>query len=222
MKHRWLILVALLMPALSASSIDVDGDTNIVLHTGDELIFGIDVEDYLNEAPIYGAPQMPSNLGFTLVTGPTLSSATFSAGIESISGAGSETLGGTLGFHPGIFQSGYYSGPVSTLSGSFSFSPDNAANLFAGGLALLYFEDLGGTVNIGFSPYVVPGDLYANAAGGGVSVGAYTYSAMLVRSSENPVPEPDSGSLLLAGGAAMCAAALFLRYLQPAHRGRIP
>jgi hypothetical protein len=138
------MLVGMLALPLNASSIDASGDTDIVLHTGDELIFQLNIQDYQSEAPIYGAPALPSSLGFTLVTDPTVSSATFAAGIESVSGSDTKALGGALGFQQGIFESAYYTGPVSMLSGSFGLSDGDAASLFADGAALLYLEDLGG------------------------------------------------------------------------------
>jgi hypothetical protein len=214
-------LVAMPMPPLCASSINASADTDIVLHTGDELIFQLNIQDYQSEAPIYGAPSLPSNLDFTLVTDPTVSSVTFAAGIESVSGNDTKSLGGTLGFQQGNFESAYYSGPISMLSGSFGLSGGDAASLFTDGVALLYLVDMGGDVAIGLPPYVLPGDLYASAGGGAISVGAYTNSAMVVSGSDNPVPEPDSIWLALGGGAALCAAAGFLRRLRPRHSASI-
>ena len=184
------LVFAILAIPLEASIIDASGDTNIILHTGDELIFKLNIQDYQSEAPDYGAPLFPSSLGFTLVTNPTVSSATFGAGIESVSGSDRKAMGGELGFHQGIFESAYYSGPISMLSGSFGLSSGDAS-LFMDGVVSLYLEDLGGDVTIGLPPYVLPGDLYANAGGGAISVGAYTNSAMVVTGSDNPVPEPD-------------------------------
>jgi hypothetical protein len=224
-KHQWPILVAasvaILAAPLGASTIDASADTNIVLHTGDELVFEIDIQNYRTEAPIYDAPAMPSNLDFSLVTDPTVSPVKFAAGIESISGGDPEALGGVLSFQPGIFQSAYYSGPISTLSGEFGFSGRDASSLFASSLALLYIEDLGGDVTLGLAPYVLPGDLYASAGGGEISVGAYTDSAIVVSTSDNPVPEPDSIWLMLGGGAGLCFAALFLRRWETRRARRI-
>jgi hypothetical protein len=224
-KHYRPILVAtsaaILAAPLGASTIDANADTNIVLHTGDELVFQIDIQNYQTEAPIYDAPGMPSSLDFSLVTDPTVSPVKFAAGIESVSGGDTEALGGVLSFQPGTFDSAYYSGPISTLSGEFGFSSPDAASLFAGGLALLYIEDLGGDVTIGLAPYVLPGDLYASAGGGGISVGAYTDSAMVVNASDNPVPEPDSIWLMLSGGTGLCVLALFLRRWEARHARRI-
>jgi hypothetical protein len=54
MKHQSPILVATSvgMPQalLSASSIDANADTNIVLHTGDEPVFQINIQNYQTEA----------------------------------------------------------------------------------------------------------------------------------------------------------------------------
>jgi hypothetical protein len=221
MKHQWPILVAMLAAPLNASSIDANADTNIILHTGDELVFEINIQNYQTEAPIYDAPEMPSSLDFSLVTDPTVSPVEFAAGIESVSGGDTEALGGVLSFEAGIFESAYYSGPISTLSGEFGFSSRDAASLFSGGLALLYIEDLGGDVTLGLAPYVLPGDLYASAGGGEISVGAFTDSAMVVSASDNPVPEPDSLWLMLGGGSGLCVLALFLRRWEARHARRI-
>lgn len=225
MKHQWPILVAMavaiLAGPLNASSIDASADTDIVLHTGDKLVFQIDIQNYQTEAPIYDAPGMPSSLDFSLVTDPTVSPVKFAAGIESVSGSDTEALGGSLSFEAGTFESAYYSGPISTLSGEFGFSRGDAASVFSGGLAVLYIEDLGGDVTIGLPPYVLPGDLYASAGGGEISVGAYTDSAMVLSASDNPVPETDSIWLMLGGGTGLCVVALFLRRLETRYGRRV-
>ena len=201
------------MAPLGASTIDVSGDTSVILHTGDELLFQLSVQSYQRQAAVYGAPVDPTTFSFILASEPVASRVQFEAGLQATDGGASETFPGPLSLAPGILTSSTYSGPVSTLTGSLALSQSESWSLFRSGAAVLYLEDLGGEVTLGLPPYDLRQDLYGSTAGGPISVGAITTGVSLARSPGSQVPEPTS-ALLVLGGAALCLAAQILKRLR--------
>jgi hypothetical protein len=217
MKCAWLFFAGIVTLPLGASTIGVSGDTDIVLNTGDELLFQVSIQDYQKAASVYGAPLFPLNLSFLLVTEPTASTATFQGGIESFFNGASEAFAGDLSFQPGSFDSSTYSGDISSLASSLAFSSAESSLLFSSGAVFLYIEDLGGEITLGLPPYNLQEDLYSSLGGGPISVGGITESVGLMQGPLDQVPEPDSGLLLFGGSVALLLAAGLLRRLQPRH-----
>jgi hypothetical protein len=216
MKCSCLLIAALAAVPLSASTIDVASATFVTLHTGDELVFNLDLWNYAVDALVYGAPLLPASIGFNLVTEPLSSPVEFQAGLESTYGFTSTAFPGALQFQPGEFSGSSYSGPISTLSGSVTFA-DKWQELFLlrGGNVQLYLEDLGGDVTVGLDSYDMQHDLYATASGGPISVGAIPTSVTLRTAAGSSVPEPNSGLLFLGGGAVLCGVARLFKKVQP-------
>ncbi len=211
-----LLLAGVLIAPLRASTVNVTDDSNVFLSTGEDLLFRVSIQDYQNEASYFGAPLSPTGFGFTLVTAPTDSGAQFQVELESDNGSSFDILPGSLTLQPGTFDSWDYSGPVSTLSGSFSLSSNQSDSLFAGGTAFLIIKDLSGNVTLGLPPYTLTDDLYGSVYGGELNVGATTISTFY--DPPTAVPEPGSGFLVIAGGLGLSiAAALRRRTLRRFH-----
>jgi hypothetical protein len=204
-----LLLAGSIGAPLKADTLNYTDATDVTLHTGEDLLFRVSIADYLNEAPYFGAPLLPTNFSFTLVTAPTSSGAQFQTGLESYSGDSTDILPGSLTFQPGTFDSSTYDGPVSTLNGSFSLSPQQSASLFADGTAFLLVEDVSGEATIGLPSYTLPNDLYGSVSGGDLSVGAWTISTFYDPPPPSVVPEPGSGSLMLIGCLGLAITATF-------------
>ncbi len=204
-----LLLAGALTAPLGASIVNDTNATDVSLHTGEDLLFRVSIQDYQNEALLFGAPMLPTSFSFTLVTAPTDSAVQFQAGLESDNGSNADILPQSLTLEPGTFDSGNYSGPVSTLSGSFSLSSSQSNSLFAGGTAFLVITDLGGNVTIGLPPYTLTDDLYGSVYGGGLNVGAWTISTFY--DPPTAVPEPGSGFLVFSGGIGLFIAAALQR-----------
>ena len=217
MRYLPILVAGVITLPLGASTVEsnVSNASDIVLQTGDELVFGISIQDYENIAPIYGASMLPSQLSFQLTTDPTASNVQFRAGLESLSGNQTDAFPGTFTFTPGMFDSFSYSGPISELSDSLQLSPAESRSIFSNGLALLYIQDLGGTVTIGLPPYTLRGDLYATAWGGDViSIGADTGTVTFIDPLPVPTPEPKPALLVLAGAFVVCLLVGWRKMLQ--------
>lgn len=191
---------------LAAGTVDVTAHTSAWLDTGDRLSFTVPYWNFGINAANLGLPQYPTSVGFVFVSAAEDSLAQVEAILESGDGSVSVPFGGPLGFVPAMFQGSRYSGPVLTLEGSLRLSETLAQQLFDGSPAVLIFLNSGPALTVGLPPYTLKQDLNVSLGGGGLSVGApLGRVAQLETSDPSNVPEPDSGLLLLGGGALLWA-----------------
>jgi hypothetical protein len=195
-------LAAITIAPAFGSTIDVTNERTVLLHSGDALSFELSTSTYATYAPWLHAPANPSRLDFLFVTlGDTPGN--FSVALESP--LGQIGLPAPLHFMPGFFIGLGYIGPVSTLTGSFDLSPAESDALFGEETAALTFRNQGPDILLGLPPYTLRRDLLATVSGGFLHVGARVESILLDPADPvNPVPEPQSGLLYLAGGAILC------------------
>lgn len=205
MRFYWLpIVLVLAATSLRSSTINVTGDTFALLQTGDELLVQFNIQNYELNARRYGAPALPEGVDLLFVTEPSSFDGQFEASLVSMNSSTVLPFPDLLSFTPGFFQSSRYVGPVSTLTAGMGLSSQAADALFPGANATLDLRNLGGDVQIGLPPYTLGQDFNLSLDGGPISVGARITSVKLEHNSNSPVPEPNSGLLMVGGGAVLC------------------
>jgi len=201
MKFAWMVLAAALR--LSAATVDVSGAATELLNPGDALSFAIASWNYGLDAFQYGLPVYPTDIGFVFVSAPDfplLLRAEIEASLGAADGSTTEASGAPLTFSPGVFSSAGYSGPVSTLQGSWQLSTAASQRIFGGSGALLNLRNLGPAITLGLAPYTLPQDLFVTLSGGGLSVGGLHGAVTFQESPMQEAPEPHSPALLMGGG----------------------
>jgi hypothetical protein len=205
MRYYWLpIVLVFATPSLRSNTINVTGDTFALLQTGDELLVQFNIQNYEVNARRYGAPALPQSIDLLFVTDPSNFDGQFEASLVSRNGSTVLPFPDLLSFTPGYFQGPRYAGPISTLTASIDLSSQAANALFPRANATLDLRNLGGDVELGLPPYTLGQDFNIGLDGGPISVGARITSVKLEHNSSSPVPEPNSGLLMVGGGAILC------------------
>jgi hypothetical protein len=230
-RGSWLFWLAAF--PLSAATIDVSYAVTAQLGPGDSLVFDIPGSNYTRNAGSLGLglPLYPTGISFVLISAASSLPVTFEAGLESADGSFSETLGAPIVFSPGAFSSSAYSGAVSTLEGFFQLTARNSEQIFGGpgvatgvgtsvatgvatgvaATAVLTLRNLGPPVVLGLPATTLRQDLFVSLSGvslSGVMLAAGALpGTVLLQESLPEVPEPHSGSVLIAGGLLLCLAA---------------
>jgi hypothetical protein len=226
--------VCLAVAPLYGGTVDVSSLTSVTLNDGDSLTFAISAWSYKVHAAALGDPASPSDLSFSLLTDPLLAALDLSVSLESYGGAVSVAVGDAS--QPAYLEGSLYQGPVSDEYGSLPLSPDLSSQIFAGPAVLLVFEDVGGEVTLGLSPYTLLQSLEVNLSGGALSVGGVVAAVTLRQapplladdslnaavgaqmsvmtdefddSDPTGVPEPSSSALLALGGLCLVLLAHF-------------
>jgi hypothetical protein len=210
---------------MGASTLDVSAEASIVMHTGDTLIFQLMTWNFGVNAARQNLPLYPTDVNFELVSAPMSGAAGFAATLESADGTASVAVD-NLTFSPGYFQSSQYTGAVSVLNGHLNLSLLDSEGLFSGSSVVLALQNEGPDVTMGLTPYLLRQDLYANLSGGPLSVGAIPGSVALesqddsvnsarfhgaaILAGDSEAPEPQTGGLLLGGGALLCGLSAIL------------
>jgi hypothetical protein len=226
------ILLWLAALPVFAGTIDVTGQTQVTLASGDTLDFTFSVGSYLRHAAQFQAPAYPAQIDFVFATAGQASSADFSA--ELLSGDGSISVAfDNVAVSYGLFQGALYNGPVWTVSGALDLAPSTAEGIFAGP-AVLALSSPGSGVTVGLPPYLSAQTMLVSLSGGGLSVGGVTYSVSLEEpppaggdpplvsmddlSADGPqdAPEAGSGRLLAGGGALLLAVRAALKRFERA------
>jgi hypothetical protein len=221
-RGSWLFWLAAF--PLSAATIDVSFAVTAQLGPGDSLMFDIPSSNYTLKAGSLGLglPLYPTGVRFVLMSAASNLPVAFEAGLESSGGSFSETLGAPIVFSPGAYSSSAYSGAVSTLEGFFQLTARNSEQIFGGpsvatgvaagvATAVLTLRNLGPPVVLGLPATTLRQDLFVSLSG--VSLSGVTLAAgalpgtVRLRESLPEVPEPHSGSVLIAGGLLLCLAA---------------
>jgi len=221
-----LCLAILCGPSICAATIDVSANTGATVRTGDTLVFHLLTWNYAVDAAAFGLPLYPSEVSFALVSAPV--GGEFTATLESAD-RGVSVAFGDLSFGPGYFQGSGYMGDVSTLQGRLSLSPLLSEVLFSSTSSststVIALRNQGPDVELGLAPYALRQSLYASLTGGPLSVGAAPGSVDLegrvnrarINSfgamsfgGETGVPEPQTGTLFLLGGALLCGISAIL------------
>jgi len=215
------ILLWLAAVPVCAGTIDLTGQTQVTLASGDTLDFTFSAGSYLRHAAQFQAPAYPAQIDFVFATADPASAADFS--VELVSGDGSVSVAfDNLAVSYGLFQGGLYRGPVWTVSGALDLAPSIAAGIFAGP-AVLALSDSGSGVTVGLPPYLLAQTMLVSLSGGGLSVGGAIYGVSLEEAplaggdppfdsmdnwpADGPQDAPEAGSgLLLAGGGALLLA----------------
>jgi hypothetical protein len=220
---RWGVFVWLAALPVCASTIDVTGQTQVTLGTGNALAFTFSAGSYLAHAAQYQAPAYPTSIDFLFATTNLASALDFTAELQSGDGATSVAFDHVV-VSDGAFQGALYNGAVTTISGSVELAPDIAAGIFSGP-AVLVLRDAASGVNMGLPPYLLAQSMVVSLSGGGLSVGGVMYGVSLEEApatlgaagpspdtvrdfrAEDPldVPEANSGALLLVGGSLLIA-----------------
>jgi hypothetical protein len=245
--HLVPLLAILCAPPLGAGTIlDVGGQPDIMLHTGDSLAFEIQGGSFSRNALAFGLPRDPEQVSFALISmalsGALPGAGVFSASLRSADGTVSVDFAGPLTFHEGSFSAAGYQGPVSTLQGYLQLSPLLSQELFGRAPAVLTLRNEGPDLTLGLEPYTLRQDLFISLGGGPMSVGGIVGSAKLesgsafrpavLGSTPNPnavgnsgtpdsvslSPEPGSSGLFLAGGALLCGVSVALSRISKRHK----
>ena len=211
MRFYWLpIVLVFATTSLRSSTINVTGDTFALLQTGDELLVQFNIQNYEFNARRYGAPALPQKRGSTLCDGtihfrgPIRGQPSFNERVDCAA------VRGTLEFLArGLSRLGV-SGSGIDSHREHGLSSQTASALFPGANATLDLRNLGGDVQLGLPPYTLAQDFNLSLDGGPISVGARITSVKLARASSSPVPEPNSGPLMVGGGAILCLLARLL------------
>lgn len=172
----WLLLLASV--PVGAATISLSGQSTVDVQTGDLLIFTVSVRGYIFNAGSFGAPPLPSKISFSLMTAVLESIPHFEAEFRSYDGSAVEPLG-LAAFSTAAVSNYRYRGPASTLSGSATLTPDEAARLFAATETLLVLRNAGSDVTLGLSPFTLMQDLMVSFSGGSLSAGGIVTSAVL-------------------------------------------
>lgn len=224
MRLRWgLYLAILAAPVVGAATIDVSSENSTVVRAGDTLAFELLTWNYGVNAASFGLPLYPTAVNFDLVSAPQSLAGGFAVTLESADRTVSVTFD-SLTFGPGYIQGSEYTGAVSTVQGYLQLSPSFSEALFGGGSAFIALRNEGEDVTVGLAPYALRQDVFASLSGGPLSVGALPGLVTLESQGNrvrflttDAVPEPQSGGLLLGGGALLCGLSLLLAR---ASRGR--
>jgi len=205
--------------AMGASIMDVSGESSVVVHTGDTLIFHFSTWNFGWNAAALNLPANPTDVNFALVSGPLHGAGKFSATLESEDRTISVAFGNLI-FASGKFQGSAYAGEVSTLQAYLHLAPLLSEALFSAPSAVIALRNQGPDLTLGLEAYALRQSLYASMSGGGLSVGAIpgqveletrqdlarltSFAVPMSLEAPPEVPEPGSGGLLLAGGILLC------------------
>jgi len=220
---RWGVFVWLAALPAYASTIDVTGQTQVTLGTGDALAFTFSAGSYLAHAAQYQAPVYPTWIDFMFSTTDLASAWDLTAELQSVDGSTSVVVDDVVA-SDGSFHGARYNGAVTTVSGSVELAPDIAAGVFSGP-AILVLSNAGSSVAVGLPPYLLAQSMLVSLSGGGLSVGGVMYGVSLEEApatlgaagpspdtttdfpADDPldVPEANSGALLLVGGSLLIA-----------------
>ena len=205
MRLYWLpIVLVFATPSLRSSTINVTGNTFALLPSGDDLLVQFNIQNYEFNARRYGAPALPQSVDLLFVTEPSGFDGQFEASLVSMNGSTVLPFPQLLNFTPGFFIGSRYAGPVSTLTAGIDLLSQAANSLFRGTSAILDLRNLGGDVQLGLPPYTLSQDFNLGLDGGPISVGARITSVKVAQAVGSPVPEPNSGLLMVGGGALLC------------------
>jgi hypothetical protein len=216
-----LLLLALLLASVApvtATTLDVTNNSQVTLQTNDSLLFYIsdnsscshgstypgDIEMLLGSMPLGGpVASIPGTSGVYM---PGI---LFAGTIESQNGSDSIPLTdpdaarlglptGDMLLTPGSRSGGSYSGPIDLLSAEVTFSPAEAAALFASGEAVIDLHNIGAPITFGYPGSSIASDFSASLIShdGSQSVGA---RVMQVECVHNNTPEPGTIGLLIIG-----------------------
>jgi hypothetical protein len=233
--HLVMLLAMVAVPALRATAIlDVTGQTNAQMQTGDILAFEIFGGSFVRTAANFGFSRYPTEISFVFLTATAPVAGSFSGALESADGAASVALGVPLTFGAGAFSGAGYAGAVSTLHGYLHLSALLSQELFSGGSAVLTLRNDGPEITVGLDPYTLRQSLYISLYGGPLTVGGIVSSVSLESAptllgldavdgqvsleSVSAAPEPDSSALFLAGGALLCSVSLGLNRIARRHK----
>lgn len=211
-----LLLVAL--APLSAGTIEnVSANTTQQMNTGDTLYFLISN---------LSLPGEIDSVQFLFATLPLDHTARFAAELTSRDGSVAAS------FHPvadipGTFQGAGYIGTVTVITGELQFGPKLSSGIFQNTRATLALRNLGPAVSFRLPGYTISQDMSVTLTSGNYRVGAVTAGALYEawQSDDKPgrngpaasvlapvaAPEANSGILLLAAGAVLCAGSALLK-----------
>jgi hypothetical protein len=206
--------------------VDVTGESEVRLRTGDALTFEIQAGSFARNAGALGLSQDPTAVSFAFLSSPGTGAGDFSAWL------GPAAFDGPLTFRDGSLSS---VGAVSTMQGFLTLSPELSQEIFGGGTAVLRLRNDGPAVTLGLAPETLRQDLWVSLGGGGLSVGGLVGSVELEMSNPvsfraaplifsnagaagfggfSTVPEPDSSALFFAGGLLLCGISALLTRLR--------
>jgi hypothetical protein len=172
--------------SLSAATISAS-DTTADLQPGDTLAFDILTWNFGDNAARFGLPRYPTDVSFSLVSGPVSDEIPFTAWLVSPDCSIEIPFAGPLFFTPGLLSSSRYSGAVSTLHSYVHLSIDESDEIFQSGSAkILVVNSSSGNVMLGLPPNTLRGDLSVSLTGGPLSVGALSGPVTF----QSAVPEP--------------------------------
>jgi hypothetical protein len=194
-----LLLAVVLVARLKAGPIvpvpvDATGATDQWLNYTDKLLFTISDGSYQVNASNRGLSPYPTHATFQLLSLPQIDPGEFAAWWEASDGSVITDFPETLSWLQGRYQSSGYTGPVSVLYGSMDLPPNSVPEI-------LVLENLGDHVKIGLQPYTLAQDFTVTFSDGGFGVSGVVTKVQYL---DPPVPEPGSGWILLAAGAALC------------------
>jgi hypothetical protein len=184
-----------------ASTIDVTGNSSVVIQNGDALNLQVLDSDFIIAANSLGFPPTPTDIFFQLSTLPLSNGGTFTASIRSQDGLTTADFYQPFGFTPGSMMGGNYSGPTSAVSGWLHFAPGLAAPIFLNAPTLI-LQYSGPTITVGLPELYMPQDfvisLVVGDLGHSMSTGA-RQGQVLLQESAAAVPEPTAWALCLGG-----------------------
>jgi hypothetical protein len=177
-----------------------------------------------------GISPYPASVNFTFASMPVSVAGQFTSELESTDGTASISLPDALTWCSGYAHNSVDSGPVSAIEGSVALSDLTSQAMFSNSEAELVLTYSGADVDVGIEGNTLRQDLYVSLLGGPMSIGAMVYSVSFEGGEEGagplfrtanlevPAAEPNTGTLLMAGGG-LCFLAGVLKRI-PRRRGR--
>jgi hypothetical protein len=199
---------------LCAGTIDVTSQSSQWLRAGDSLEFLFSSHSYVNYASGLGISPYPAAIDFTFASMPVSVAGQFTAELESTDGAVTKAFPDALSWSSGYAHNSGYSGPVSAIVGSVALSNTLSQTVFSNSEAELVLTYSGSPIDVGMQGNTLRQDLQVSLFGGPMSIGGMVYSVTLEDGGLTPdaggivrngsqlpaAAEPNTGTLLLAGG----------------------
>ena len=187
--------------SLSASTIDVSGQSTQTIQAGDSLVFLFSGTSYAKCAEGMDMSPYPGSVNFTFASMPVVGSGEFTAALESADGTAFAEFPNPVTWTSGYAQNSGYSGAISAVVETLALTPDLSQELFSGGAAELVLDYSGPAVTLGMSGSDMRQDIAISLVGGPLSIGGMVYSVGL---DDDPIvetnatqgsvaPEPGSG-----------------------------
>lgn len=210
------LLLVSLAPLSAGTIVNVSGNSTQQMNTGDTLYFLISN---------LSLPGEIDSVQFLFATLPLDHTARFAAELTSRDGSVAAS------FHPvadipGTFQGAGYVGPVTVITGDLQLGPKLSPAIFQNTRATLALRNVGPAVSFRLPGYTLPQDLSVTLTSGNYRVGAVPAGALyeawqpgagggsfapLANVAPVAAPEANSGILLLAAGAILCAISALLK-----------